>query len=159
MALTIRPATSADAELVHELICALAAYEREPDAVQATAADLRAQLSSPHPPFECVIAEWDGVAAGMALFFPNYSTWRGRPGLYLEDLFVRPEHRGRGIGRELLRHLARISEARGYSRMEWAVLDWNEPTIAFYRRLGAVPMDQWTTFRLTGPALAALAAT
>jgi GNAT superfamily N-acetyltransferase len=154
---TIRPATSADAELLHDLICALAAYEREPDAVEATPAQLREQLACERPPFECVVAEWDGSPAGMALFFPNYSTWRGRPGLYLEDLFVRPEYRGRGIGRALLHHLAHVAHTRGYARMEWSVLDWNAPAIGFYRRLGAAPMDEWTTFRLSGPALEALA--
>jgi GNAT superfamily N-acetyltransferase len=156
MSLRIRPATPADAELVHRLICDLAAYEREPDAVEVTPAELRGQLGSERPPFECVIAEWEGEPAGMALFFPNYSTWRGRPGIYLEDLFVRPEYRHRGIGRALLAHLGRLACARGCARMEWSVLDWNTPAIDFYRGLGAVPMDGWTVYRLTGDALASL---
>jgi GNAT superfamily N-acetyltransferase len=156
MSLRIRPATPADAELVHRLICDLAAYEREPDAVEVTPAELRRQLGSERPPFECVIAEWEGEPAGMALFFPNYSTWRGRPGIYLEDLFVRPEYRQRGIGRALLAHLGRLACARGCARMEWSVLDWNTPAIDFYRGLGAVPMDGWTVYRLSGDALASL---
>jgi GNAT superfamily N-acetyltransferase len=104
------------------------------------------------------LAEVDGATAGFALFFHNFSTWHGRRGLYLEDLFVRPAMRGRGIGRALLCELARIAMARGCARMEWAVLDWNTPAIAFYKSLGAVPMDEWTIFRLTGPAIARLAA-
>jgi GNAT superfamily N-acetyltransferase len=134
----------------------LATYEREPEAVQTTPEQLRAQLSEPAPPFECAIAEYDGRPAGFALFFHNYSTWRGRRGLYLEDLFVVPELRGHGIGRLLLRYLARLACARGCARMEWSVLDWNEPAIGFYRSLGAVPMSEWTVFRVEGPALAAL---
>ena len=157
MSLAIRPGTAADASRIHELIRALAEYEREPQAVRISVDELRSQLDSRRPPFECVIAEWLDETAGFALFFPNYSTWRGRPGLYLEDLFVRPEYRGLGIGRELLRHLARIARERGYARMEWSVLDWNTPAIGFYRKLGAIPMDGWTTFRLADGPLTSLA--
>ncbi len=153
----LRPARPEDAELLHALIVALAIYEREPDAVEATPADLRAQLSQERPPFEALIAELDAEPVGFALFFHNYSTWRGRPGLYLEDLFVRPEGRGRGVGRALLRRLAQIALERGCARMEWWVLDWNTPAIGFYEKLGARAMGEWTTFRLTGEALAALA--
>lgn len=154
----LRSAGSQDAELIHALICALAEYEREPDAVVCTPDDLRAQLSSERPPFECVIAEVEGEAVGFALFFHNYSTWRGRSGLYLEDLFVVPESRHRGIGRQLLARLAGIAVERGCARMEWAVLDWNAPAMEFYRGLGARPMEEWTIFRLTGEALARLGA-
>jgi GNAT superfamily N-acetyltransferase len=155
--LRIRPAQPEDAVLIHRFIRELAAYEREPDAVKATPDQIRTQLASARPPFECVIAEWNGEAAGMALFFPNYSTWRGQPGLYLEDLFVTPELRGHGIGRALLAHLARIATERGYARMDWSVLDWNTPAIEFYRAIGASPLDEWTTYRLAGDALARLA--
>jgi GNAT superfamily N-acetyltransferase len=153
----IRPATADDAELLHALIVDLAVYEREPDAVEATPDDLRAQLSQARPPFEAVIAEHEGVAVGFALFFHNYSTWRGRHGLYLEDLYVRPEARGQGHGRALLAHLAGLALDRGCARLEWSVLDWNTPAVEFYEALGAVPMTGWTTFRLTRSPLARLA--
>ncbi|MBX3272489.1 MAG: GNAT family N-acetyltransferase [Sandaracinaceae bacterium] len=153
----IRFATPADAATILALVRELAAYEREPDAVEATEATLAAQLAEPSPPFECLIAELDGEAAGFALFFHTYSTWRGRRGLWLEDLFVRPRHRGAGIGRALLVELARVALDRGCARFEWTVLDWNELAIGFYRSLGAAPMDEWTTWRLDGAALAALA--
>ena len=152
----IRPATPDDAEAIHELIVALATYEREPDAVQATPATLRAQLAADSPPFERLLAEEDGRAVGFALFFPTFSTWEGRPGLYLEDLFVREEERGSGTGRALLTELARIAVERGYGRLELAALDWNEPAIAFYERLGGKAMDEWTVFRFSGAALARL---
>lgn len=153
----IRFATVDDAATIHALIVALAVYEREPDAVEATPESLRAQLAMERPPFECLLAEDEaGDAVGFALFFHNYSTWRGRPGLYLEDLFVRPEARGRGLGGALLRRLAMIATERGCARMEWSVLDWNELAIDFYHRLGAQPMTAWTTWRLDGEALAAL---
>jgi len=155
---TIRFATEADAETIHRLIVALAEYEREPKAVACTPDQLREQLAAEHPPFECLIAERSGQACGFALFFHNYSTWRGRPGLYLEDLFVPVEHRGQGIGKALLTRLAALAVERGCARMEWAVLDWNEPAIGFYRALGAEPLDEWTTFRLTDEALERLAA-
>ncbi|HEY8379143.1 MAG TPA: GNAT family N-acetyltransferase [Nannocystis sp.] len=146
----LRPAGPDDAAVIHRLIVDLATYEREPNAVVVTPDELRAQLAAARPPFECILAEDDdGDVVGFALYFHNYSTWRGRPGLYLEDLFVRPDRRGRGIGKQLLVRLAQIAVERGCARMEWAVLDWNEPAIAFYRALGAQPMSEWTIFRLT----------
>ena len=157
MSIALRPAGPADAPEIHRLIAALAAYEREPEAVEVTPAMLRAQLASERPPFECLIAEADGAVVGFALYFHNYSTWRGRPGLYLEDLFVEPAQRGRGIGRRLLAALAQIAEARGCARMEWMVLDWNSPAIALYQALGARPVAGWSTYRLTGQALVDLA--
>lgn len=152
----IRFARPDDVEVIHAFIRGLAEYEREPDAVEVTPEELRIQLAAERPPFECLIAEVDGAPVGFAVFFHNYSTWRGRPGLYLEDLFVPPELRGRGYGKALLLSLARIAVERRCARMEWAVLDWNTPAIRFYERLGAVAMDEWTTFRLTGDALAKL---
>lgn len=155
--LTIRPATAADAEVILGYIQGLAEYEREPDAVETTVETLRVQMTSARPPFECVLAEADGDGVGFALFFHTYSTWRGRPGMYLEDLFVPPQHRGRGVGRALLAHLARLAVERGCARLEWAVLDWNEPAIGFYRNLGAVALDEWTVWRLTDEPLRRLA--
>ncbi len=155
--IVVRQAEARDAERIHTLIVALAVFEREPDAVVCTPDDLRAQLDSERPPFECLLAEEDGEPRGFALFFQNYSTWRGRPGIYLEDLFVVPEHRGRGIGTLLLSAVASTAVARAAGRLEWAVLDWNERAIRFYETLGAAPLKGWTTFRLTGDALAALA--
>ncbi len=149
MGLSIRFATARDADVIVQFVRALAEYEREPEAVEVTPAAMRAQMESADPPFECLIAEQDGVAAGFALFFRNYSTWRGRPGLFLEDLFVTPEYRRNGIGRALLQRLAAISVERGYGRMEWSVLDWNTPAHDFYRAIGAAPMDQWTIWRLS----------
>jgi GNAT superfamily N-acetyltransferase len=153
----IRAATSADIPAIHRLIVELAIYEREPDAVKATHDDLHAALFGPRAVAECVLAEADGVAVGLALFFTNFSTWTGKPGLYLEDLFVMPEARGQGLGKALLVHLAGIAVARGYGRFEWSVLDWNTPAIEFYRALGARPMDEWTVMRVDGAALRALA--
>lgn len=155
-ALKLRFATAEDAATIHAFIVELAVYEREPDAVEATPESLRAQLASERPPFECLLAEENGEPVGMALFFTSFSTWRGRPGLYLEDLFVPERFRGRGIGAALLRELARLTVERGGARLEWAVLDWNEPALAFYRRLGARPLDEWITHRLDGAALEAL---
>ncbi len=157
MSIALRPATPEDAPEIHRLIVALATYEREPDAVEVAPETLAAQLASDRPPFECLIAEADGAVVGFALYFFNYSTWRGRPGLYLEDLFVEPARRGQGIGRRLLAELAAIAVARNCARMDWMVLDWNEPAIAFYRGLGAQPVAGWHTFRLTGDPLLALA--
>ena len=157
MSIALRPATPEDAPEIHRLIVALATYEREPDAVVVTSAELATQLASERPPFECLLAEADGVVVGFALYFHNYSTWRGRAGLYLEDLFVEPAQRGRGIGRKLLIALAAIAVARGCARMEWMVLDWNEPAIAFYRSLGAQAVDGWHVFRVTDTALTDLA--
>lgn len=157
MSVQLRPAGPDDAEHIHRLIVALATYEREPDAVEATPAGLRAQLSAAQPPFECLLAELDGAVVGFALYFHNYSTWRGRQGLYLEDLFVEPAARGHGIGRRLLVALARIAVARGCGRMEWMVLDWNAPAIGFYEQLGARAVEGWVPFRLSGDALLGLA--
>jgi GNAT superfamily N-acetyltransferase len=157
MACDIRPAGPDDAETIHAFIVGLAVYERAPDAVEVTPAELRAQLASPTPPFECLLAFDDGRPVGFALFFQTYSTWRGRTGLHLEDLFVPEPHRRRGVGSALLRRLARTAIDRGCARLEWAVLDWNTPAIDFYRSLGAEALDEWTTHRLTGPALVALA--
>lgn len=154
---TLRPATAADVPLILDLIRGLAEYERLPDAVVATEDTLRDSLFGPMPAAEVVIADVDGNAAGFALFCHNYSTFLGRRGLWLEDLFVRPAFRGQGIGRALLGHLAAVAVARGCGRLEWSVLDWNESAIGFYRALGAVPMDEWTTFRVTGDSLRRLA--
>lgn len=152
-AISVRRAGPDDADAIHRFVCELARYEREPDAVEATPASLRADLEADTPPFECLIAELDAEPVGFALFFHNYSTWRGRRGLYLEDLFVSERHRGSGAGRALLSALARLAMERGCARMEWAVLDWNQPAIDFYRSLGAEPLGDWTLFRLAGPAL------
>lgn len=156
-ALSIRRATSADAALIHRLICALALYEREPDAVEATPESLRAQLEQEPPPFECLIAEWAGEPAGFALYYPTYSTWRGKVGIHLEDLFVPEEQRGRGIGAALLASLAKELVSRGGARLEWNVLDWNEPARRFYQELGAQQLETWQIFRLDGAALLRLA--
>lgn len=158
MSLVLRPATPDDAAGIHALIVALADYEREPDAVVNTPDVLRAQLAAPRPPFECLLAEDDGMAIGFALFFPTYSTWIGKPGIWLEDLFVLAAHRRRGVGRALLARVAQVAIERTCGRLEWAVLDWNTPAHAFYRALGAAALDTWTMHRLTGDALAALAA-
>ena len=149
----IRTAIADDAPLVLAFIRELAAYERLSDEVIATEDDLRRTLFGEPAHAGCRIAEIDGRPAGFALFFFSYSTFLGRPGLYLEDLFVRPEFRGRGVGRTVLSDLARIAVERGCGRMEWSVLDWNEPAIGFYRRLGATAMDEWTTYRLSDDAL------
>jgi GNAT superfamily N-acetyltransferase len=153
----IREAMPSDAPVILSLIRGLAEYEREPDAAVITEQQIRETLFGPARSAEVVLGCEGASPVGFAVFFHNYSTWLGRRGLYLEDLFVRPEARGRGYGRRLLAHLAGIAEARGCQRMEWSVLDWNAPAIGFYRALGAIPMDAWTVYRLTGPALAALA--
>ncbi|WP_164156708.1 GNAT family N-acetyltransferase [Sandarakinorhabdus rubra] len=155
---SIRPATPADIPAIHRLIVELAIYEKEPDAVKATHADLKRALFGERPVAECVLAELHGEPVGLALFFTNFSTWIGKPGLYLEDLFVMPSARGAGLGKALLVHLAQLCVARGYGRFEWSVLDWNEPAIGFYKALGARPMDEWTVMRVDGEALKALAA-
>lgn len=155
--ISLRPATPEDVPLVLEFIRELARYEQLEHEVTATEADLGEALFGERRYAEVVFACSDGKALGFALFFHNFSTFKGRPGIYLEDLFVRPEARGRGIGRKLLAHLARTALERRCSRLEWAVLDWNEPSIGFYRGLGAVPMDEWSIFRLTGEPLALLA--
>ncbi|GED96450.1 GNAT family N-acetyltransferase [Gordonia crocea] len=154
----LRAATVADVPLILELIRGLAEYENEPDAVHATEALLAHQLFGDDPGAEVVIAEVGGTGAGFALYFHTFSTWEGRRSLYLEDLFVKPEFRGRGVGRALMAHLAATAVRRGCARFEWSVLDWNAPAIGFYRALGAVGMDGWTVQRLDGAALATLAA-
>lgn len=154
---SIRPARRDDVPVILALIRALAEYERLADQCRADAASLEATLFGERPAAEVLIAEVDGAAAGFALFFHNYSTFLARPGLYLEDLFVQPEHRGLGVGRRLMAALARIAVARGCGRFEWSVLDWNAPAIGFYRRLGAIGMDGWTVQRVSGEALQRLA--
>ncbi|MFZ5794128.1 MAG: GNAT family N-acetyltransferase [Sphingomonas sp.] len=153
----IRPATPADVPLILHLVRELAEFEREPDKVVATEPLLQDALFGAHPAAEAVIAELDGKPVGMALFFHNFSTWTGWRGLYLEDLYVTPEARGAGVGKALLKHLAALAVARGCTRFEWSVLDWNEKAIAFYRSMGALPMEEWTVYRVTGEALATLA--
>ena len=153
----IERATPADVPLILTMITALAEYERMTDEVVATEASLRASLFGERPAVDVVIARSGSESVGFALWFYNYSTFLAREGLYLEDLFVLPEWRGRGIGRALLAHLARVAVERGCGRMEWSVLDWNESAIGFYRGLGAQPMNAWTVFRLTGDALARMA--
>jgi GNAT superfamily N-acetyltransferase len=154
----IRPANEGDCDTIASLIRELATYERLEDQAKATTDDLARNLFGPRPFAEALVAEVKGIAVGFALYFHTFSTFRGQPGLYLEDLFVRPEHRGNGIGKGLLASLARIALERGCGRVEWAVLDWNEPSIGFYRSLGARPMDDWTVYRLADAPLANLAA-
>jgi len=149
----IRLARPDDAPLLLELIRGLAEYEKLSDQVSATAQDLRDTLFGARPAAEALIAELDGAPAGFALFFSNYSTFLAKPGIYLEDLFVKPELRRRGVGRALFTHMARLAVERNCGRFEWSVLDWNEPAIAFYKSLGAVALSDWTVFRLTGEAL------
>jgi GNAT superfamily N-acetyltransferase len=154
---TIRSATVADIPIILELIRALAIYERAPDEVTANEEILKETLFGERPSAEVLLLFENDIAAGFAIFFHNFSTWLGRPGLYLEDLFVRPERRGKGYGRALLVHLAKIARERNCGRLEWAVLDWNEPAIQFYRKLGAKPMNEWTVFRLTRDEITTLA--
>lgn len=149
----VRPASTADAATIVELITALAEYEKLPVDPALTEAAIAAHLFGPKPFAEALIAEADGAAVGFALFFGTYSTFRAKPGLYLEDLFVKPAFRGLGLGKALLVELARLAVARGCARVEWAVLDWNTPSIEFYQRLGAEPVDGWTTYRWHGEAL------
>ena len=155
--ITIRAAVRADAPLVLGFIRELALYEHLEHQVVATVEDIEAALFDARPYAEVVFACLDGVPLGFALFFHNFSTFLGKPGIYLEDLFVRPQARGLGLGRRLLAWLARTTLERGGARLDWAVLDWNAPSIGFYRSLGAVPLDEWTTFRMSGAALEALA--
>ena len=173
--MSLRPATEADLDAIIALIRGLAEYEREPDAVTLDREELRRHLFGPHPYAEVILAVDEHVPGaspegsehpiqtgssstiGFALFFHNFSTWMGKPGIWLEDLFVMPEYRGRGHGKALLVEVARIAVERGCGRFEWSVLDWNEPSIAFHRSLGAVPMDEWTNYRVTGEALERLA--
>jgi GNAT superfamily N-acetyltransferase len=154
---TIRPAAADEMPLVLNFIRELAVYERLEHEVAATTADLATALFGPRPYAEVVFACLEGTPVGFALFFHNFSTFIGKPGIYLEDLFVRPHARGRGIGRQLLAWLARTALERGCARLEWAVLDWNAPSIAFYRSVGAVPQHEWTTMRVSGAALEQLA--
>ena len=156
--ITIRNATSADTALILEFIRGLAEYERAPHGVVATEDDLRRDGFGSNPLYRCVIAEWENRPAGFAFFFYNYSTWRGQPGLYLEDLFVLPEMRGRGIGKALLQHLAQIALRENCYGIRWMVLEWNEPAIKFYESLGAEVLGEWETMLLKGPALERLAA-
>jgi GNAT superfamily N-acetyltransferase len=156
--LLIREARPGDVGTILTLIRGLAEYEREPLAAQATEQDLLRDGFGDEPKFRCVIAEWQGAAAGFALYFHNYSTWKGRSGIFLEDLFVLPEYRGKGIGKALLLHVARIAVAENCGRYEWQVLDWNTPAIEFYEALGARRMKQWLPMRVEGTALLSLAA-
>ncbi|HZW31887.1 MAG TPA: GNAT family N-acetyltransferase [Isosphaeraceae bacterium] len=153
----IRPACPDDAETLVNLVRELAVYEKLEQYARATPEDFRRHLFGPHPAAEAALAEVAGQPVGFALWFATFSTFRGRPGLYLEDLFVRPEFRGRGIGKALLALVARLAVERGCGRLEWSVLNWNEPAIGFYRSLGARPLDEWTVYRLDGESLRRLA--
>ena len=153
----IRPAAPADVPVVLELVRELAVYEKEPDAVEATEELLAAALFGPSPVASCHVAEVDGAVVGFALWYVSFSTWQGRPGLWLEDLFVRPAARGHGLGKALLQALAQVCVDRGYGRFEWWVLDWNVDAQGFYRSLGARPEDDWTVWRVDGEQLQSLA--
>jgi GNAT superfamily N-acetyltransferase len=155
----IRPATPKDTKAIAGLIKGLAEYEKLSHEVRLDESRLQEHLFGPRPFAEVLLAEEKGKVIGFALFFHNYSTFLGRPGIYLEDLFIETEHRGKGHGKALLVELARLAVERGCGRLEWAVLNWNEPAIRFYRSLGAAPMEDWQTYRLSGDALAALART
>lgn len=155
--LNLRPATRTDIPAILGFIRELAEYEKLTHQVVADEAKLEATLFGARPYAEVIIAEWAGMPAGFALYFHNYSTFLAKPGIYLEDLFVPPAFRDKGIGKALLIELARIAVARDCGRLEWSVLDWNEPAIGFYKSLGAVPMDEWTVYRVTGTALTTLA--
>jgi len=151
--MNIRPARKEEVGIVLQLIHDLAHYEKAPDEVEATEKELLTTIFAEEPRVFCDLVEVDGDIAGMAIWFLNYSTWQGKHGIYLEDLFIKPEFRGRGFGKALLQHLARICEEKGYGRFQWWVLDWNSPAIEFYRSLGAVAMDEWTVYRVSGEAL------
>ncbi len=155
----IEPATERDIPLILEFVRGLAEYEKHLDRLETTEERIRKTIFSAEPAARVVFAYLDDVAVGFAVCFQTYSTFAGLPGLYLEDLFVKPEARGKGVGRELLRYLARLAKEQGYSRIEWAVLHWNEPAIGFYKRLGAVSMDEWDVYRLSGTELDRLAET
>jgi GNAT superfamily N-acetyltransferase len=157
MSLHIRRARPTETGLVLSLIRELAEYEKLLHEVEATEAMIDAALFGDNPLLFCEIAEWNGEPAGFAVWFVNFSTFSGRSGIYLEDLFVRPAYRGQGIGKALLAYLAKLCVEKGWARLQWSVLDWNTPSIAFYKSLGAVMMDEWTVCRVNGPALAALA--
>jgi GNAT superfamily N-acetyltransferase len=156
-AVTVRPARPGDVAAIVALVRALAQYEGAADQVEVEDGQLTAALFGEAPRVFAHVAELAGEVVGTAVWFVNYSTWTGRPGIYLEDLFVRPATRGAGVGRAMVRQLARVAVARGYPRVEWAVLDWNEPAIGFYRHLGAQPQDEWRVFRLSGDGLSRLA--
>ena len=149
----IRLAIPGDIGDIHRLIYELAVYEKAPDEMVATVAQIKESLFNESPVAFCHVAEVDGQIVGIALWFLNYSTWLGKPGIYLEDLFVQPEYRGHGIGKGFMKTLAQLCIERGYERFQWWVLDWNESSIEFYKSLGAVAMDEWTVFRLSGGAL------
>lgn len=149
----IRPARQEEVGIVLQLIHDLAVYEKAPNEVEATEKELLETIFSSDPKVFCDLVEVDGEIAGMAIWFLNYSTWQGKHGIYLEDLFIKPEYRGRGYGKALLKHLAKICDDKGYGRFQWWVLDWNSPAIEFYRSLGAVAMDEWTVYRVSGQAL------
>jgi GNAT superfamily N-acetyltransferase len=149
----IRMAQPADVEDIHRLIYELAVYEKAPEEMVATIDQINTSLFNANPVAFCHVAEVDGKVVGIALWFLNYSTWLGKAGIYLEDLFVQPEYRGHGIGKGFMQTLAALCVERGYERFQWWVLDWNKPSIEFYQALGAVPMDEWTVFRLSGDAL------
>ena len=149
----IRPARQEEVGIVLQLIHDLAVYEKAPNEVEATEKELLETIFSSEPKVFCDLVEVDGEIAGMAIWFLNYSTWQGKHGIYLEDLFIKPEFRGRGYGKALLKHLAKICDEKGYGRFQWWVLDWNSPAIEFYRSLGAVAMDEWTVYRVSGQAL------
>jgi GNAT superfamily N-acetyltransferase len=153
----IAPANESDVPLILGFIRKLAEYEKLSHMVVATEADIHENVFGTNPVAEVLLAYWDGEPVGFALYFRNFSTFLGQAGIYLEDLFVEPEHRGKGIGKALLIRLAQIAIERGYGRLDWSVLDWNTPSIEFYRGLGAVPLDAWTAYRLTGDALSRLA--
>ncbi len=155
--LTIRNATARDVRLIRQFIRDLAEYERAPESAIVTEEDLLRDGFGPEPKFKCLIADWDSQPAGFAFYFYNYSTWQGRPGLYLEDLFVNPIFRGKGIGKALLLHLAKIAVAENCGRFQWQVLDWNTPAIDFYKSLGAKTMNEWLTMRVEGEDIRRLA--
>lgn len=157
MELSIRSAQASDAQLLFDMITELAVYEREPDAVKVSAADLAQQLSSAQPPFHCLIAETNNQPIGFALYFYSYSTWEGKPTLYLEDLYVRSQFRSVGAGMALMTRLSAIAQQRNCSRFEWSVLNWNQPAIGFYHHIGAQPMSEWTRYRMNAQAIAQLA--
>jgi GNAT superfamily N-acetyltransferase len=157
VSLRIAPANESDVPVILSFIRKLAEYEKLSHLVVASEADVREHVFGANPVAEVLLAYWDQEPVGFALYFRNFSTFLGQPGIYLEDLFVDPPHRGKGIGKALLARLAKIAAERGYGRLDWAVLDWNAPSIEFYRSLGAVPLDAWTGYRLTGEALDRLA--
>jgi GNAT superfamily N-acetyltransferase len=155
--ISIAPASEPDVPIILNFIRQLAEYEKLSHLVIATAGDIHEHVFGTNPVAEVLLAYWNQEPVGFALYFRNFSTFLGQPGIYLEDLFIAPEHRGKGIGKALLIRLAQIAIERGYGRLDWSVLDWNAPSIEFYRRLGAVPMDAWTGYRLSGDALSRLA--